>query len=267
MSSDGYQVNRKTRDAFMLMYNDAFDSELLTKNELLVFLAILRYSSWDANKISYPKMSLLAKKARLSERSVQRALQTMAEKNIVIVKSRFDGKRQTSNLYILNDDPSSWIDPSKKSEKKALASAFNGRQTIEEEANTSGNSLYLHPKNTTCDQACQDSSKYWDLDWIKDYFDYQAIVDNSSEADADMLMDVIHDTLNSKESIMTVNHSSVSKTQVVDNIMNLTLDDLEFCLVKFKGAKSHVKNVKAYLRSMLYNAKTQQTAEFHNQIM
>jgi predicted transcriptional regulator len=264
--SDGYKVNRKNRERFLMVYHDVMDSELLDKNELLVFLAILRFASWGEEKAAYPKIETLAKVSRLSERTVQRTLRTMNEKNIVQIESQYTDKGQTSNLYTLNDDPTLWREV-KKSEKKAPVSTSTGRQTSEEEAETDDNLIYLLSENTISNTSCQDSAEYRDLNWIKERFDYQALVDNSSEADAEMLMDVIHDVLNCQDSILTINHSSVAKSQVVDNIMQLTVDDLEYCLVKFKSAKADVKNSKAYLRSMLYNAKTQQTAEFNNKVM
>lgn len=264
--SDGFKVNRRNRERFLMLYHDVLDSELLDKNELLVFLAILRFASWGEEKAAYPKIETLAKVSRLSERTVQRTLRKMSEKNIVVIESQYTEKGQTSNLYTLNDDPTMWHEV-KISEKKAPASASISRQTNEKEADTSDNLIYIHHENTISNTLCQESAEYRDLDWIKERFDYQALVDNSSKADADMVMDVIHDALNSQDSILAINHSNVAKAQVVDNIMQLTVDDLEYCLVKFKAAKSTVKNPKNYLRSMLYNAKTQQTAEFNNKIM
>lgn len=265
--SDGFKLNRRSRERFLMLYHDVLDSELLDKNELLVFIAILRFASWGEEKVAYPKVETLAKVSRLSERTVQRTLRTMSEKNIVQIESQYSEKGQTSNLYILNDDPTMWHEEVKKSEKKAPASASISRQTNTNEADTSGNLIYIHHENTISNNLCQDSYGYKELEWIKDRFDYQALVANSSEADANMMMDVLHDTLNSQESILTINHSSVAKSQVIDHIMQLNADDLEYCLVKFKSAKSEVKNPKAYLRSILYNAKNQQRAEINNKIM
>lgn len=260
------------RQQFSMIYHDVTALRKLNIKEVGLLVNLMRYAN-HYTKEAFPSHKTLAEDLNTSVSTIRRNLETLEAKGVLRIEARYNEKNaRTSNLYTIVDKPHTWLSEKdlKNGIKKVSERPSLSRQTENEEELSDSNLIYLQQKNTICNQACQDSvefKEHKDIGWIKKHFDYQALADNSSAADADMVMDVINDVLNSEDSTLIINHSRVAKSQVVENIMQLTSDDLEYCLIKFKSAKSVVKNPKSYLRSILYNAKNQQTAEFNNKIM
>jgi DNA-binding MarR family transcriptional regulator len=105
--------NGKPRPAVALVMEHA--SEDLTQGEYLVLVAIASYA--DADGRAWPTIESLARRARVTERTVNRAIKTLQEIGELEVESRASGRRSNSyvvavatrddlrHLDVVSDDP------------------------------------------------------------------------------------------------------------------------------------------------------------------
>jgi hypothetical protein len=93
------QIERATH--FTVLIDGVIDDERLGKNELLVYMALCRFS--DKERTAFPGIRKLANKARLSPNTVQEALQNLKAFGYLKIenRNRGDTKAKTSNLYTL----------------------------------------------------------------------------------------------------------------------------------------------------------------------
>jgi len=65
-------------------------------------LLILLANYADEDGVSFPSHRTLAREAECSVATVERALDRLRVNGLVVISPRFDGRRQTSNEYVLN---------------------------------------------------------------------------------------------------------------------------------------------------------------------
>ena len=86
---------------FTMLMDDVIDDRRLGKNELLVYMALCRFS--DKTRTSFPGIRKLAEVSRLSVNTVRGALGTLHDLGYLQIMTRMKGetKAKTSNLYTL----------------------------------------------------------------------------------------------------------------------------------------------------------------------
>ena len=86
---------------FTMLNDNIIDDDRVGKNELLVYMALCRYSGRE--RTAFPGIRTLAEKARLSPNTVQTALKTLQNLGYLLIETRTRGDTQakTSNLYTL----------------------------------------------------------------------------------------------------------------------------------------------------------------------
>lgn len=269
---DQIQVRSK-RAQYAEVYHDVIDSRKLTINELAVFVALLRYAHRDTCE-AFPSYQRLAKDLNSSKSTIRRTIESLIAKGVLLKESRYNDKGgQSSNLYTVIDDPDSWrSDEAIENDiKKMPVSSDLDRQIQASVADETDKSVInLQAKDITSIDLCQSShgkiGEHFDMQWLKNHYDYYALVEVMSQTDADMLLGYIHDIVNSNQKTMTIEGTTLNSKTVIDRILDLNIDDLEFVLEKFSTAEQKVKNTKAYLRTIMYNAKAQSRAEINNSL-
>lgn len=264
---------RSKRAQYAEIYHDVIDSRKLTINELAVFVALLRYAHRDTCE-AFPSYQRLAKDLNSSKSTIRRTIESLIAKGVLLKEPRYNEKGgQSSNLYTVIDDPESWSsdDELENGIKKMPISSDLDRQIQAFVADETGKSVInLHPKDTTSVDLCQSShgkiGEHFDMDWLKNHYDYYALIEVMSQDDADMLLGYIHDIVNSDQKTMTIEGTTLNSTTVIDRILDLNIDDLEFVLEKFNTAEKKIRNTKAYIRTIMYNAKAQSRAEINNSL-
>lgn len=257
---------KSNRARFSTIYHDVTSSGKLTIKEVGLFVALMRYANHETNE-AFPSQKRLADELNTSVSTIRRTLESMAAKGVLMIEPRFNEKNaQTSNLYTIIDDPDLWLSELdlQNGIKKVPVSTSTDRQISEYEADTSDNLIYLQEKDTTSINLCQSSTEKYSIDWLKNHYDYDALVDVMDQSDADMLMHYIYDILNSKQKTMTIEGTPLMSEGVIQHILELTHEDLEFVMDKFKSSTKKIRNTKAYIRTIMYNAKAQSNAEIKN---
>lgn len=80
----------------------AWEQETQTPSEKLVLLALARRS--NDSGFCWPSVARIALDTGVSERSVQRAIKTLNEREVIGVRTRKNNQRTTSSMYVLGGD-------------------------------------------------------------------------------------------------------------------------------------------------------------------
>ena len=252
-------------DRFIMLYEDFLQAaHNLSSSEFFVLIMLKKFANYKTDD-AWPSVTTLMNLTGLSKPTVLTALKGLQEKNVVVIKKRYDPdkKMYRSNLYHIISNPKNWK-ISKDEIKKVPDSTTLVRQNQTKVVESDNNVVYLQEKDTISMNLCQSSAEEYDMDWLHEHYDYEALVDVMDQSDADMLMNYIYDIINSKQKTMSIEGSPLSSDVVIKRILDLGLDDLEFVLDKFKSTTAEVRNTKAYLRTIMYNAKAQSNAEIKN---
>lgn len=93
---------------FTILHNEFIETEILTGNEKLVFIAIKRYMN-NESRTAFPSIARIAKSARMCKSTVKKTLKSLEAKGIIEIEHRrTDEKGNTSNLYIIYDYKAMW---------------------------------------------------------------------------------------------------------------------------------------------------------------
>ena len=87
-----------TTDGFVRVPNWLIDDADLNAQELLVYMALLRFRDHKTGKC-HPGMTTIADRARLSRRTVMRAIEGLEEKQMIRVERRSTVKENKPNTY------------------------------------------------------------------------------------------------------------------------------------------------------------------------
>lgn len=103
---------------FTMVKNEIIDSEnILNEHEKLLYIILLRYGNE-----AFPSMATLSKKSGASKRTVQRTIDSLIEKGLLIKENRqTESKGNISNLYTLIDKTAVWSARSAEEAKQAAA--------------------------------------------------------------------------------------------------------------------------------------------------
>ena len=110
-NNETFIVQSDTPDRrYVKVYHDFLDSELLDRNEKLVFILLKRYLNFkeDINGIqgqAYPSLDTLSKQCGMSRGSVIRTLKSLKEKKVLEIERRGLNK---PNIYTIKDYSSVW---------------------------------------------------------------------------------------------------------------------------------------------------------------
>lgn len=253
---------------FSTIYHDVTSSGKLTIKEVGLFVALMKYANHETYE-AFPSQKRLANELNTSLSTIRRTLESMEAKGVLMIEPRFNEKNaQTSNLYTIIDDPDLWLSEVdlKNGIKKVPASTSTDRQISAHKVDTSDNLIYSQEKDTTSINLCQSQKEMYDMEWIQNHYDYDALIDVVDQADADMLLSYIYDILNSQQKTMLIEGTPLSSTMVIRRILELGIDELDFVLDKFKSTTQEIRNTKAYIRTIMYNAKSQSRAEIKNSL-
>lgn len=253
-------------DRFIMLYEDFLQAaHNLTSSEYFVFTMLKKFANYKTDD-AWPSVSTLAKLTGLTKPTVRTALKGLNEKNVVIIKKRYDPEKKMyrSNLYHIVSNPKKWKISEKETKKMPDSTALVRQNQMEAGESDNNVVVYLQEKDTISINSCQSPAEKYDIEWVKNHYDYTALIDVMDQSDADMLMNYIHDVINSTKKTMSIEGTPVSSDVVIQKILDLGLDDLEFVMDKFKSSTKKIRNTKAYIRTIMYNAKAQSNAEIKN---
>ena len=273
------------------VYHDFLDNSFLTTEEQMIFIVLKSYVDFkkDSGEV-YPSMETICKRAKMSEKRARKNINALIKKGIVKKAQR--GLTKT-NLYTLSDYATMWfcdnvedvaavadnqgVKPLTPAEHIAelermgytVQKKEKGLETTAPTKVTADSSTQLNNFNqfdtTTNSGESQDLERYT-LDQIKQLFDYDIMIADHSErkTDIDIVFTILYDALNWAKPTIRVDGQDKPSMVVISKLMKLEQSDLWYTIEKYHEQQERIKNVNAYLLTILYHAKEQSYLDLMN---
>lgn len=245
----------------------------------------------DDKKQCFPSVKTLAEECSMSVAKATEVLKELEEKKIITKTSRYlESGGQTSNIYTIHDHVKVKPKQTKPkpindsvpefealtADKRKEASQVNQADQSNFTQDTSEidiSDLQLH--DNTKDEASQAENRTEKVavqtkhstDELKKQYDYVAMIsENPSKQEyIDICMDIISTTINSKKKNIRIQKEEIPKEKVTDKLLKLTKDDILWAIGKYEQQPTTVHHPKAYLLTLLYDAKNQRILDLQNQ--
>ena len=275
---------------FVRVYKDFLESETLTAEEKLVFIALKSFVEFGRDEDTvYPSISTICKITGMSRPRVSRNINRLESKGIVKKQRRGLTK---PNLYTIADYPSMWsaegveerrqlLDTEIPYTSDQLISELVRRGVLTEEA--------VAEKKIEPQSAATDSDpngrlsifstinnitnknkerQEYTMKYLQDLFEYDVLVQRQEYGteDLDSVLDIIYDALNTTKDTIRINGEEKSAAVVRSKLLKLDATDIEYAIEKFRSVTDRIKNPKAYMLTILYGAKEQRNLDVTNDV-
>ena len=272
---------------FTLIYNDFIESNLLNYYEKMIFIVLKKYADNNTMK-AFPSLNKLHKVTGISLSQVKRSINHMKELGVINVEHRNNEiKGHQSNIYTLYDYAEIWsvdTDSSEEhsititeqiSEMKLVAElrsrgyfVTKEKELASDSDQTTDTSTHIYNpnihKNTT--NKIESQVERYTMEDIKELYEYDSLIIQYPKklTDIDIVFDILYDNLNTQKQTIRVNGEDKPRMVVIGKLMKLQPDDLIYSINKYHEQTERIKNVKAYLLTILYHAKEQSHLDLMN---
>ena len=275
---------------FVRVYKDFLESETLTAEEKLVFIALKSFVEFGRDEDTvYPSISTICKITGMSRPRVSRNINRLESKGIVKKQRRGLTK---PNLYTIADYPSMWaaegveerrqlLDTEIPYTSDQLISELVRRGVLTEEA--------VAEKKIEPQSAATDSDpdgrlsifstinnitnknkerQEYTMKYLHELFEYDVLVQRQEYGteDLDSVLDIIYDALNTTKDTIRINGEEKPAAVVRSKLLKLDATDIEYAIEKFRSVTDRIKNPKAYMLTILYGAKEQRNLDVTNDV-
>ncbi len=275
---------------FVRVYKDFLESEMLTAEEKLVFIALKSFVEFgrDEDEV-YPSMATICKITGMSRPRATRTINSLVSKGIVKKQRRGLTK---PNLYTIADYPSMWsaegveerrqlLDTEIPYTSDQLISELVRRGVLTEEA--------VAEKKIEPQSAATDSDpngrlsifstinnitnknkerQEYTMKYLHELFEYDVLVQRQEYGteDLDSVLDIIYDALNTTKDTIRINGEEKPAVVVQSKLLKLDATDIEYAIQKFRSVTDRIKNPRAYMLTILYGAKEQRNLDVTNDV-
>lgn len=244
----------------------------------------------DDKKQCFPSVKTLAEECSMSVAKATEVLKELEEKKIITKTSRYlESGGQTSNIYTIHDHVKVKPKQTKPkpindsvpefealtADKRKEASQVNQADQSNFTQDTSEidiSDLQLH--DNTKDEASQAENRTEKVavqtkhstDELKKQYDYVAMIsENPSKQEyIDICIDIITTTVNSKKDTIRIQKEEIQREKVVDRLLKLAKEDILWVIGKFEQQPNQINYPKAYLLTLLHDAKNQRILDRQN---
>lgn len=273
---------------FTKCYHDFMDCNLLTGEEKIIFLALKRFLDvkTDSGNV-FPTVETIQKMTGWGKQRVINHIKSLSKKGVV--KKIRQGLNKP-NIYILSDYPTMWTSESVEDMAEIAQNKGIKPLTPEEhiaELERMGYKVELKEKgleteptkaqyqapiknNIVIDKdsikASESQAERYTMQDIKSLYDYSILATNHPERkeDIEIVFDILYDTLNSTRPTIRIGKEDKPTMVVIGRLMKLEHSDLIYAIEKFHEQTGRIKNVKAYMLTILFNAKGQGYLDISN---
>lgn len=277
---------------FVKVYQDFLQSELLTTEEKIVFIALKSFVDFSKDNggtqgEAYPTMETVCKLSSLSRPRATRTINKLIEKKIVKKIRRGLTK---SNIYILSDYATMWTcdnveDMAKIAENKEIKPLTPAEHITELERMgyivqikekgldsepTKAHYQAPNKQNSSKEQNITDKAKSqaerYTMQDIKTLYEYDSLIIQYPDkiTDIDIVFDILRDTLNTTKQTIRIGGEDKPQMVVIGKMMKLQPDDLIYSIDKYHEQTRRIRNVKSYLLTILYGSREQQHLDIMN---
>ena len=275
---------------FVRVYKDFLESETLTAEEKLVFIALKSFVEFgrDEDEV-FPSMATICKITGMSRPRATRTINSLVSKGIVKKQRRGLTK---PNLYTIADYPSMWsaegveerrqlLDTEIPYTSDQLISELVRRGVLTEEAVTDKK---IEPQSAATDSDPNGrlsifstinnitnknkERQEYTMKYLHELFEYDVLVQRQEYGteELDSVMDIIYDALNTTKDTIRINGEEKPAAVVRSKLLKLDATDIEYAIDKYRSVTDRIKNPKAYMLTILYGAKEQRNLDVTNDV-
>lgn len=270
---------------FTMVYNDFLDSDLLNYYEKMIFIAIKRFADNETMK-AFPSVAKLHNMTGISTSQVKRTIASLKEKGVLKVEHRTTKEKgHQSNLYTLYDFRELWqvgtdeevaavIDEHEENRLIQLLetkgyTVIKSKEPVSEPTKAHTQALELNQfdiVNTTPNSAKSQVERYT-IDQIKQLYEYDILLMDRdiSNQDAEVVINILYDVLNITKDTIRIGGEDKPTMVVIGKLMKLDYEDIKYSIAKFHEQTDKIKNVNAYMLTILYHSKEQCYLELMNE--
>ena len=277
---------------FMKLYYDFIKTKLLNGEEKLMFIVLKSFIDFskDVNGVngeSFPTIETIQELTGWGNQKVVKIIKQLVNKGVVKKVQRGLTK---SNIYIISDYATMWncenleelkeiaenegVKPLTPEEHiKALEQMGyvvevdkkkESKSCLPTKADIDKDTSNIYSNNTSKTDKSQEK---YSMEQIKVFFDYDLLVSNPVYKDlGEVVIDILYDVLNTTKDTIRVQGENKPANAVVGKLMKLDYEDIQYAIDKYMEHNEPVKNTKAYLLTLLYNAREQLKLEVTNKV-
>ena len=273
---------------YVKVYHDFLDNSFLTTEEQMIFIVLKSYVDFKEDSgEAYPSMETICKRAKMSEKRARKNINALIKKGIAKKVQR--GLTKT-NLYTLSDYATMWtcenvedvaavadnqgVKPLTPAEHIAELERMGYTVQIKEKGldtePTKAQHQALDNQNFSKEQNTTDKPKSqaerYTMEDIRALYEYDSLIIQylDKQTNIDIVFDILYDTLNSTKPTIRISGEEKPTMIVISKLMKLQPDDLVYSIDKYHEQTERIKNVKAYLLTVLYGSREQQHLDIMN---
>lgn len=276
---------------YVKVYHDFLDSDLLDRNEKMVFILLKRYLNFkeDLNGIegqAYPTLDTLSKQCGMSKGAVIRSLKSLKEKKVLTIEQRGLNK---PNVYTIKDYSNVWKSGTQEEmaaeirqhelEKVKKIAKEHGYRLIKEKEVASATDqstdstshdfkLNNSYKNNTIDNDQSQYNNVFTRKMIDEIYDYHLLINDyqGQEDLIDGMLELILEVLNSQSKTTRIKKEEVPTELVKSRYLKLNYMHIKYVIDEVSKQTTEIKNKRAYLLTSLYNSYTTIDVHYANLI-
>lgn len=257
----GAEARPDGKRPFIKVYKDfLYNEKLETCQQKLIYIYLEKFA--DARQQCFPSIRKLAEVTSIGITKVKYTIKELIEKGLINKKNRWrkDGGKN-SNLYTLLYNIIGKFNNCESKEKEDIINhdAVNEKELDSKPPKAENQALHTnHIDNYTTPDSADCQEKYT-MKNIHDHFGYDNIIAQKPlcKADVDSVMDILYDTLNMTRLTITINGNNRPRAVVIGALMKLDEEAILYAIEQFgKQSGQRIKNPKAYMLTILYNAAT-----------
>lgn len=272
---------------FTKCYHDFMDCTLLNGEEKIVFLALKRFLDVKSEQGKvFPTIETIQDMTGWGNQKVVKYIKSLVKKGIV---KKIRQGLSKPNIYILADYSTMWtcdsvedmaavadnkgVKPLTPAEHIAELERMGYKVEIKEKelaseptkAHKQALDNQISKEQNTTDKPKSQAERYT-MEDIKALYEYDSLVIQypAKQTDIDIVFDILYDTLNSTKPTIRIGGEDKPQMVVIGKLMKLQPDDLIYSIDKYHEQTERIKNVKAYLLTVLYGSREQQHLDIMN---
>lgn len=273
---------------YVKTYHDFLDNSFLTLEEQMIFIVLKSYIDFKKDDgEAYPGMETICKRAKMGEKRARKSINALIKKGIVKKVRR--GLTKT-NLYILADYGPMWdcdnvedvaavienkgikpLTPEQhiaELERMGYIVEIKEKELVGEPTKAHSQALMKNHSSMEKDSTAtaKSQAERYTMQDIKSLYDYSILAAEHPERkeDIEIVFDILYDTLNSTKPTVRIGGDDKPTMVVIGKLTKLERSDLIYAIEKFHEQTDRIKNAKAYLLTILFNAREQAYLDLMN---
>lgn len=269
---------------YVKVYHDFLDSDLLDRNEKMVFILLKRYLNFkeDINGIvgqAYPTIDTLSKQCGMSKGAVIRSLKSLKEKKVLTIEQRGLNK---PNIYTIKDYANVWksgnqeemaaeirqheLEKIKKIAKEHGYKLIKEKEVVPATDQSTDSTPQINTNslenNTTINRGKSQDNIAFTRQMLNELYDFDILISNdkTKENYYDQVLELLYDVLNSNSETIRIEKDDKPLEVVKARLLKLNYMHIQY-VVDEVIERSNIRNKKSYLITSLYNSYT--TLDFH----